>query len=110
MVKKAFLGEAMIVTNMNSEDLPHPINSNAVKKLNDPEVYLKWERKVEHVFDCHNYSKEKKFVINKRRYGERPIRTWEDMKSVMRRRFVSNHYHRDLCRKLQCLTQGSMSA
>ncbi|RDX97027.1 hypothetical protein CR513_20245, partial [Mucuna pruriens] len=30
------------------------------------------------------------------------------MKSVMRRRFVSNHYHRDLLKKLQCLTQGSM--
>ncbi|RDY04768.1 hypothetical protein CR513_11478, partial [Mucuna pruriens] len=78
---------------------------------NDPEVYLEWERKIEHVFDCHNYSEEEKdqFVINRRRYGERPIRTWEDMKSIMRRRFVSNHYHRDLCRKLQCLTQGSMS-
>ncbi|RDY06560.1 hypothetical protein CR513_09437, partial [Mucuna pruriens] len=27
---------------------------------NDPKVYLEWERKVEHVFDCHNYSEEKK--------------------------------------------------
>ncbi|RDX96734.1 hypothetical protein CR513_20571, partial [Mucuna pruriens] len=60
---------------------------------NDPEVYLEWERKVEHAFDCHNYSEEKKvklvvieftdyasiwwdqFVINRRRNGERPIRT-----------------------------------
>ncbi|RDY03094.1 hypothetical protein CR513_13367, partial [Mucuna pruriens] len=75
------------------------------------------------LFDCHNYLEEKKvklvvikfidyasiwwdqFVINRRRNGERPIRTWEDMKSIMRRRFVSNHYHRDLCRKLQCLTK-----
>ncbi|RDX93859.1 hypothetical protein CR513_23831, partial [Mucuna pruriens] len=31
------------------------------------------------------------------------------MKSIMRRRFVSSHYHKDLHRKLQCLTQGSMS-
>ena len=23
---------------------------------NDPEAYLEWERKVELVFDCHNYS------------------------------------------------------
>ncbi|RDX68431.1 hypothetical protein CR513_52584, partial [Mucuna pruriens] len=94
---------------------------------NDPELYLEWERKVEHVFDCHNYSEEKKvklvvvkftdyaniwwdqFVINRRRNGERPIRTWEDMKSIMRRRFVPSHYHRDLHRKLQSLTQGSMS-
>ncbi|GKU88758.1 hypothetical protein SLEP1_g2985 [Rubroshorea leprosula] len=27
---------------------------------NDPDVYLEWEKKVELVFDCHNYSKEKK--------------------------------------------------
>ncbi|RDY05924.1 hypothetical protein CR513_10179, partial [Mucuna pruriens] len=94
---------------------------------NDPELYLEWERKVEHVFDCDNYSKEKKvkltvvefidyasiwwdqFVINRRRNGEKLIRTWEDMKSIMRRRFVQSHYHRDLHRKLQSLTQGSMS-
>ncbi|RDX70999.1 hypothetical protein CR513_49698, partial [Mucuna pruriens] len=74
---------------------------------NDLEVYLEWERKVEHVFDYHNYSEEKKLVGH--RNGERTIRTWEDVKYVMRRRFVSSHYHRDLQRKLQSLTQGSMS-
>ncbi|RDX68000.1 hypothetical protein CR513_53057, partial [Mucuna pruriens] len=60
---------------------------------NDHELYLEWERKVEHVFDCHNYSEKKKvklavveftdyasiwwdqFMINKYRNGERPIRT-----------------------------------
>ncbi|RDY10236.1 hypothetical protein CR513_05281, partial [Mucuna pruriens] len=76
---------------------------------NDLELYLEWERKVEHVFDCHNYLEEKKvklavveftnyasiwwdqFVINRRRNGERLIRTWKDMKSIMRRRFVPSH-------------------
>ncbi|RDY10820.1 hypothetical protein CR513_04594, partial [Mucuna pruriens] len=99
----------------------------AFQGKNDPEIYLEWERKVEHVFDSYNYSKEKKvklavikfidyaniwwdqFVINRHRNGERPIRTWEDMKFFMRKRFVSTHYHRDLRRKLQCLAQGSMS-
>ncbi|RDY11264.1 hypothetical protein CR513_04100, partial [Mucuna pruriens] len=81
----------------------------AFQGQNDPEVYLEWERKVEHLFDHHKYLEEKQFVINRRRNGEMPIRTWEDMKSVMRRRFVSNHYHRDLRRKLQCLTQSSLS-
>ncbi|RDX94975.1 hypothetical protein CR513_22570, partial [Mucuna pruriens] len=52
---------------------------------NDPEVYLN------------------------HRNGERPICMWENMKFVMRRTFVSNHYHRELHKKLQCLTQGSMS-
>ena len=27
---------------------------------NDLEVYLEWEKKVEFIFECHNYSKEKK--------------------------------------------------
>ncbi|XP_038973772.1 uncharacterized protein LOC103697756 isoform X1 [Phoenix dactylifera] len=94
---------------------------------NDPELYLEWERKVEHVFDCHNYSNEKKvklaaveftdyasiwwdqLMISRRRIGERPIRSWEDMKLVMRKRFVPSHYYRDLHRKLQGLVQGSMS-
>ncbi|XP_031276789.1 uncharacterized protein LOC116135233 [Pistacia vera] len=30
---------------------------------NDPELYLEWERKVEHVFDCHNSSEEKKVKL-----------------------------------------------
>ncbi|RDY03350.1 UPF0183 protein, partial [Mucuna pruriens] len=65
--------------------------------MNNPE-----ERKVEHVFDCHNYSEEKK-------KWRKVIRMWEDMKSIIRRRFVPSRYHRDLHRKLQSLTQGSMS-
>ena len=30
---------------------------------NDPKLYLEWERKIEHIFDCHNYSKEKKVKL-----------------------------------------------
>ncbi|KAJ4723235.1 Myosin heavy chain, fast skeletal muscle like [Melia azedarach] len=30
---------------------------------NGLELYLEWERKVEHVFDCHNYSEEKKVKL-----------------------------------------------
>ena len=30
---------------------------------NDPEAYLEWEKKVELVFDCHNYSEEKKVKL-----------------------------------------------
>ncbi|RDY01374.1 hypothetical protein CR513_15307, partial [Mucuna pruriens] len=31
---------------------------------NDHELYLEWERKVEHMFDCHNYSKEEKGSVS----------------------------------------------
>ena len=32
VVKRAFLGEALILTEMDGNDLPSPINSDAVKK------------------------------------------------------------------------------
>ncbi|KAH9680122.1 Endonuclease [Citrus sinensis] len=93
----------------------------------DPEAYLEWEKKMEFIFDCHNYSEAKKvklvviefsdyaitwwdqLVISRRRNRERPIETWDEMKSLMRRCFVPNHYYRDLYQKLQSLTQGSRS-
>ncbi|XP_038972522.1 uncharacterized protein LOC120104801 [Phoenix dactylifera] len=99
----------------------------AFQGKNDPELYLEWERKVEHVFECHNYSEEKRvklaivefhdyasiwwdqMVTSRHRNGERPIGTLDEMKAVMRKRFVPSHYYRDLHRKLQSLTQGSMS-
>ena len=94
---------------------------------NDPDAYIEWEKKVELVFDCHNYSEEKKvklaaveftdyaivwwdqLVLSRRRNRERPIDTWDDMKAVMRRRFVPSHYYRDLYQRLQGLTQGNKS-
>jgi len=79
------------------------------------------------LFDCHNYSEEKKvklavieftdyasiwwdqLVTNRRRSLERPVETWRELKAIMRRRFVPSHYYRDLHQKLQNLTQGSRS-
>jgi hypothetical protein len=89
---------------------------------NDPEAYEDW------IFDCHSYSEQKKvklvriefteyaliwwdqIVISRRRNGERPIQTWGEMKVLMRRRFVPNHYYRDLYLKLQGLNQGYKTA
>uniref|UniRef100_A0A2N9FAG5 Reverse transcriptase n=1 Tax=Fagus sylvatica TaxID=28930 RepID=A0A2N9FAG5_FAGSY len=94
---------------------------------NDPEVYLEWETKMEMVFDCHNYSEIKKvklaaieftdyaivwwdqLLINRRRNREPPVDTWEEMKMLMRKRFVPSHYYRGLYQKLQRLNQGSKS-
>ena len=82
---------------------------------------------MELVFDCHNYSKLKKvkltatefsdyaivwwdqLVVNRRRNRERPIETWEEMKTIMKRRFVPSHYYCDLYQKLQSLTQDNQS-
>ena len=77
---------------------------------NDPEAYLEWERKVEMVFYCRNYSKNKKVKLvviefldyaivwwdqvglNKIRNMEPTVETWEEMKSMMRKRFVPTYY------------------
>ena len=45
----------------------------------------------------------------RRQNGERRIETWDEMKRVMRRRFVPSHYYRDLYLKLQGLHQGNRS-
>jgi hypothetical protein len=91
----------------------------------DPEAYLEWEKKMEFVFDCHNYSETKKvklaviefseyaitwwdqLVINRRRNRERPIDTWEEMKVVMKKRFIPSYYYRELYKKLQGFRRGS---
>ncbi|KAL4291907.1 hypothetical protein GQ457_14G013620 [Hibiscus cannabinus] len=103
------------------------INIPPFQGKTDPEAYLAWEKKIEHIFECHNYSELKKVKLaaieftdyaliwldqltaSRRRNGERPISTWNEMKAVMWRRFIPTHYHRKLFNKLQNLTQGNRS-
>ena len=91
---------------------------------NDHEAYLEWKKKVDWIFDCHIYSVHKKvklvmielteyamiwwdqIVISRRRNGERPVQTWGEIKVLMRRRFVPNHYYRVFYLKFQGLNQG----
>ncbi|CAJ2661905.1 unnamed protein product [Trifolium pratense] len=97
------------------------------QEKNDPEAYLEWETKIEQIFACHTYTNVQKvqvaaieftdyalvwwdqLVKERRRYDEPAIETWEEMKRIMRRRFVPSYYHRDLHNKLQRLTQGTKS-
>ena len=78
------------------------------QRRNDPEIYLEWERKVEMVFECHNYSDNKKvklvviefsnyaivwwdqLVLNKRYNREPAVETREEMKRLMRKKFCPN--------------------
>ena len=41
--------------------------------------------------------------------GHEHINTWEEMRQVMRRRFVPSSYQRDLRSRLQMLKQGKRS-
>ena len=76
----------------------------------DPEVYLEWEMKVKQVFACYNYNEEKKIKLAPREFEgyalvwwnqvssdvermRRPlINTWQDMKRVLKERFVMFKY------------------
>ncbi|KAF1861702.1 hypothetical protein Lal_00026120 [Lupinus albus] len=78
---------------------------------NNPEAYLKWEIKMEKVFDCNFYNEEKKVLkVNsefkenalswwvqvqkeRSRYGLDPINTWERLKIAMRFRYAPKAYH-----------------
>ena len=48
-------------------------------------------------------------MVNRRRNKEYPIETWEEMKAIMRKRFVPSYYYRELYQKLQSLRQGNRS-
>jgi hypothetical protein len=66
----------------------------------DPEAYLEWEKKIELIFYCHNYSEEKKVklavieftdytiiwwdqLVTNRRNHERPIFPWGELKALI---------------------------
>src|SRR2546426_7996812 len=94
---------------------------------NNAEEFIEWERKVEQIFECHNYSEEKKSVLaavefkgyatfwwdqlkaQRRGKGMRPIPRWSTLKELMRSRFVPSSYTRDLYNRLARLVQGGRS-
>lgn len=77
---------------------------------------------MELVFDCQNYSETKKVRLSasefsgyalhwwdqiattRRRTREPQVASWFELKTIMRKRFVPNHYNRDVHQKLRRLT------
>ncbi|GKV06452.1 hypothetical protein SLEP1_g18350 [Rubroshorea leprosula] len=49
---------------------------------NDPDVYLEWEKKVELVFDCHNYSEEKKVKLTAVEFTDYAVGLTQRSKSI----------------------------
>ncbi|KAH0778701.1 hypothetical protein KY290_005128 [Solanum tuberosum] len=108
--------------NINSIKMKMP----SFKGTRDPDLYLDWERRVEAIFDCHNYSEGKKVKLAVVEFSDYaaswwkklardrlqeelpPIATWAEMKRVMRKRFIPSYFQRDLQSRLQRLKQGSM--
>ena len=94
----------------------------AFKGKTDLKAYFEWERKVEMIFEIHMYLKEKKvkltvveftdyamvwwerLVVERRRNRERPVNTSEELKTIMKKRYVPKHYYRELFNRLQMIT------
>ena len=91
----------------------------------DPYAYLEWEKRVDLLFDCHNFSEDKKvklavaqftdyaivwwdqLAVARRRHLEPQIETWYELKSLMSIRFIPKYYYREVHQKFQTLSQGS---
>ena len=52
---------------------------------NDPEVYLEWEKRMEIVFDCHNYSEIKKVKLAAIEFTDYAIVWWDQLLKERRR-------------------------
>ena len=78
----------------------------------DPDAYLEWEKKIEIIFNFQHYTNAQRIqiattefhdyalswwdqlVTTRRLNQEYPVESWHEMKSLMRKRFVPNHYPR----------------
>ena len=104
-------GNGNKVARMNNDLGNIKIKISSFQGKSDPEVYLKWETKLEMVFDCHNYLKINKvklaiiefidyaivwwdqLMINRVRNKEPLVDTLEEIKMLMRKHFVPSHYY-----------------
>ncbi|KAL4386537.1 hypothetical protein GQ457_09G017690 [Hibiscus cannabinus] len=67
----------------------------------DPDAYLAWESKVEHIFECYNYSEQKKVRLATMEFIDYTLLWWDQL-LISRRRTSEGP-------KLQGLRQGSRS-
>jgi len=94
------------------------LNVPPFKGRSNPDAYLDWEMKIEHVFSCNDYTEEQKVKLaaaefldyalvwwnkNQRemmREEGREIDTWIEMIRVMRKRYVPTSYSRTMRQKI----------
>lgn len=50
---------------------------SSLQGKNDPKAYLEWRKKLELLFDCHNYSKEKKEKLVVIEFADYAIIRWK---------------------------------
>ena len=90
------------------------LNVPPFKGRSDPDAYLDWEMKTEHVFACNDYTDAQKVKLAAAEFsdyalvwwhkyqremwreGRREVDTWTEMKKVMRKRYVPTSYNRTM--------------
>ncbi|XP_028223089.1 uncharacterized protein LOC114404211, partial [Glycine soja] len=103
------------------------LNVPPFKGRSDPDAYLDWEMKTEHVFVCNDYTDAQKVKLAAAEFSDyalvwwhkyqremlreerREVDTWTEMKRVMRKRYVPTSYNRTMRQKLQGLSQGNLT-
>ena len=91
----------------------------------DPQVFLEWTIDMDHYFNWHNMSNERriwfakmKLISQARKYStnvkkrmklrnEEPIQTWDEMKMKLQEKYLPVSYKHRLLDQWQCLTQGN---
>jgi hypothetical protein len=84
---------------------------SAFKGKTDLKACLDWEKKVEMIFDIYRYCKVnlavveftdyvrvwwERLVVERKRNKKRAFNTWEELKTIMKKRYISKHYYREL--------------
>ncbi|XP_044374965.1 uncharacterized protein [Triticum aestivum] len=87
-----------------------------------PDLYMEWEFEINAIFASHYFSEHEKFKVavgtftgfatvwwseHCQLYSNYVPTTWDDLKPVMRDKFVNVYYTRGMIKKLQNLKQGS---
>eukprot|EP00256_Glycine_max_P066098 XP_025980693.1 uncharacterized protein LOC112998749 [Glycine max] len=103
------------------------LNVPPFKGRSDPDAYLDWEMKTEHLFACNDYTDAQKVKLAAAEFSDyalvwwhkyqremlreerREVDTWTEMKRVMRKRYVPTSYNRTMRQKLQGLSQGNLT-
>ncbi|XP_025981724.1 uncharacterized protein [Glycine max] len=103
------------------------LNVPPFKGRSDPDAYLDWEMKTEHIFACNDYTDAQKVKLAAAEFSDyalvwwhkyqremlreerREVDTWTEMKRVMRKRYVPTSYNRTMRQKLQGLSQGNLT-
>ena len=103
------------------------LNVPPFKGRSDPDAYLDWEMKTEHLFACNDYTDAQKVKLAAAEFSDyalvwwhkyqremlreerREVDTWTEMKRVMRKRYVPTSYNKTMRQKLQGLSQGNLT-